>query len=294
VTIFTDDLGYRNLPGAESAPLVVVGSSFVYEGCKDYEDMWSSQLGEILGVEVANYSTVAMSLYHSNKFTDLFVRQGEHQVLVYGIGPRDLMDDASYDVSLHDRLAASGILYYMSPVNYTFRRYLTKSPAAQVYRGITRNRARTEQATTRKIVTLDNGVQLDEFGGLPNRYLGPDSIVGERLETAIALADEMGLELAVVMIPSKQSVYPEAYREAFPQRAHLPDEERQTYDEICAWLAEREIPCLNLTDDLRRAAQEGPALYFSTDGHWNTSGSRLGAERTADFLRENLPADALD
>jgi hypothetical protein len=292
VTYFTDDQGFRNQPGAEDAPLVVVGDSFVFGTCLPYEDLWTTRLGETLDTEVANYSMVGISLWHYNKYTDVLVREGDHRALIYSVFLNDLVREPSFDESLHARLATNGILYYMSPVNFTIAEFLTQSPARQVYERVITPPAGVAQPPA--TVALANGVVLQEHGGLYSQYLGPDSSVGERLETAIAYADEMDMALVVVMIPSKRSTYDQAYVEAFPASTDLPERENQAYNAICAWLVDQGTPCYNLTEDLRLAAQEGPALYFTTDGHLNALGSQVAADLIADFLRENLPDDVLD
>ncbi|MBN1123344.1 MAG: hypothetical protein JXJ17_19890 [Anaerolineae bacterium] len=292
VTYFTDSRGYRNPPGSESAPIAVVGDSYVFGVCLDYDDMWSTQIGKEMGVEAASYGVIGTSLWYYNQMTDIMVRDTDAEVLIYGVFINDLIDDSHREELLYERMAVNGILYYMSPVNYTSYLFFEKSPLTHIIDTVNGWGHRASESTAspenKNRVELDNGITLDRGGGIYSEYLTPEGIVGERLNTAQELAGEMGMTLVVVTIPSKRSIYNEEYAAAFPEDAGLPDQENEAYDTLCNWMTEQGRYCYNLTDDMREAAKESPPLCFTTDGHWNATGTQTAARLTADYLREKV------
>lgn len=54
---------------------------------------------------------------------------------------------------------------------------------------------------------------------------------------------------------------------------------------FCEYLDGHEIPCLNITQDLIRAAEEtGERLYYWLDIHWTPQGNLVAAQSVADYL----------
>jgi hypothetical protein len=47
---------------------------------------------------------------------------------------------------------------------------------------------------------------------------------------------------------------------------------------------EQKILCLDLTESLKRKANQGEKLYFRIDGHWNKEGNRVVAEEIRKYL----------
>jgi hypothetical protein len=100
------------------------------------------------------------------------------------------------------------------------------------------------------------------------------------------LCAELGVPYLVVLIPSKQAVYPE----------HLPD---AVYEQIgeesgVAQMAEflstnaTDIRFVELLTDLR-ARKTGQDLFYKTDTHWNSLGGLIGANAVSARLHEMFP-----
>jgi alginate O-acetyltransferase complex protein AlgJ len=93
-----------------------------------------------------------------------------------------------------------------------------------------------------------------------------------------------GIRLLVVVVPDKQSVYPELLPAIARGR---PDS--QVLDRVLArWRADPPVPVLDLRPDLLTAKQFGP-VYYRYDTHWTPMGTYVGAARTVAALADVLP-----
>ncbi len=104
----------------------------------------------------------------------------------------------------------------------------------------------------------------------------------DRLKAVVAGG---GGRVLVVYFPLAYSVHPEdaarwrhlGVRNIEAQRAYDAD--------FCRYVDARGVPCLNISDDLVRAAREGgERLYYWLDIHWTPAGNRVAAEAVARYL----------
>jgi hypothetical protein len=108
----------------------------------------------------------------------------------------------------------------------------------------------------------------------------------EQYETVRAGVAEHGADLRLVLVPDKQTVYPQQ----LPAWAQPGPGERPTMtDQIVAALRGRGT---NGVLDLRpvlRAAASRQQVYWRTDSHWNPAGALVAAEHVLPWLRPDQP-----
>ncbi|MBU2548338.1 MAG: hypothetical protein KKB20_08020 [Proteobacteria bacterium] len=97
--------------------------------------------------------------------------------------------------------------------------------------------------------------------------------------------ESSGARLLFVYFPLGYCVHPEDV----VRWRHLGDvdpEGQNAFDRVfCEYLnSEMNIPCLNATPDLIRAAGQGRRLYYFIDVHWTPLGNRVVARAVADYL----------
>ena len=109
----------------------------------------------------------------------------------------------------------------------------------------------------------------------------------EQYEAVRAGVGEHGAELRLVIVPDKQTVYPQQLP-AWAQPG--PGERRTMTDQIVEALRGRGT---NGVLDLRpvlRAAASRQQVYWRTDSHWNPAGALVAAEHVLPWLRPDQPA----
>jgi len=93
-----------------------------------------------------------------------------------------------------------------------------------------------------------------------------------------------GIRLLVVVVPDKQTVYPEYLPAVARGRT-----DSQVLDRVLArWRADPPVPVLDLRADLLAAKQLGQ-VYYRYDTHWTPMGTYVGAARTVAALADVLP-----
>jgi alginate O-acetyltransferase complex protein AlgJ len=97
-----------------------------------------------------------------------------------------------------------------------------------------------------------------------------------------------GIRFLVVVVPDKQTIYPERLPAVVRGR---PDP--CVLDRVLArWRADPPVPVLDLRADLLAAKQFGP-VYYRYDTHWTPMGTYVGAARTVAELADVLPGSNL-
>jgi hypothetical protein len=115
-------------------------------------------------------------------------------------------------------------------------------------------------------------------------------LLAERLDRALALADQGGYRLFFVTIPSKENTYSEILVPACGQErwSEIVSRERASYAFICDYVESKGGLCYNMTDDIRAEAEAHDQLiYYRLDGHFNAEGLRIFARLLGEYMQEN-------
>jgi alginate O-acetyltransferase complex protein AlgJ len=129
----------------------------------------------------------------------------------------------------------------------------------------------------------NDGVDIKDFAG---NYPIRSSDVDAYLAHLLARRDQYaarGARFVVVLVPNKQTVYPEDVPARFgPHRPGL-------FDAVVARLRSR--PDLDVIDlrPVLRAHRDEP-VFYNTDTHWNLNGAFWASQALVDYLRRWYPA----
>lgn len=109
----------------------------------------------------------------------------------------------------------------------------------------------------------------------------------EQFEAVRAGVGEHGAELRLVIVPDKQTVYPQ-HLPAWAQPV-APDRRTMT-DQIVEALGRRGARGVLDLRPVLRAAAARQQVYFRTDSHWNPAGALVAAEQVLPWLRPDQSA----
>jgi hypothetical protein len=109
----------------------------------------------------------------------------------------------------------------------------------------------------------------------------------ESLEAGHALADEIGAEMLLVLIPLKEEAYGNLLGDVYlPEHLAQMGESRRQLMQVCE---ERGWRCLDALPAFQQAIAEGETVYYALDFHLDASGNRLLAQMIQDIIeREGL------
>ncbi len=116
---------------------------------------------------------------------------------------------------------------------------------------------------------------------------------GEQLDSVPAIVDlrdqlaRRGIELIVMPIPVKATIYPEKLWPSYRESPHLPRNAamkkwRQT-------LERHRVRVLDITSDLLLAKRRGEAVFVPTDTHWTPRGAEIAAQKlSSEIVKLNV------
>jgi lysophospholipase L1-like esterase len=265
------DIGFRGGSIGGTAWAAAVGDSFTFGVGVDHEDTWVYRLAQLLQREVVNLGIPAQG---PPQYTRVLKR---------------------YALSLHPRVVFYG--FYFNDLDAANRFYRTKRTLIPVSRYLRQysvlynliNESRTSSAEEPTTLRGD-GVEMELGAAALQRTLERQNrnfeqrwkLTVKELDEAVRASKEANVQLVMLYLPSRWEVYWELIKSQnrLPDSLDI-DRLRRTVVEYCG---ERNIPCLDLTQALKREAQEGKQLYFRSDGHWNKEGNRIVAETLQNFL----------
>lgn len=287
--IVTDGNGFRvPAPGYEhdvvkpegAARVLLLGPSFAFGWGVDWEDTFLRRLGDRLGgdVELLNAGVPALGPVQQLAWFEARGRAYEPDLvlqLVYGslvVGPEYSegyrVDGAGYlvprDRGILPRLR--GEAKRSATVFYAWRAWSAlRSTGSDV--------ARVEGAGRPLSVS-----SLDPDDAAVGRALG----FYRELERSVT---RVGARLVVVYLPMSYTVHPEDLPRWRHHGVSDPRGDRERQREMVARLRGIGVDCVDLTDDLVRAAEEtGDRLYYPIDIHWTPLGNAVAARTVAEHL----------
>lgn len=287
-----DRRGYRNPRDLATAPVAVVGDSFVECALVQQEQTLPARLAAEFGVDVAN---LGVGGYGPQQ--ELIVLRRDalalHPKLVFWafFEGNDLIDERRFGVDAKDastvQVAKSGFP----------QRSFTKSALTFVTQLCTPRRTRDSEQARKLIGTLrvpgqSHGATL--YFSFPAHPLTADdqksfAHVTRLLEQAHAACAQAGAEFVVVFVPDKFRVYRELC-DVPPDATTRGWTPNDLPDRFAAWAASTTTRFVDLTPTLTAAAGNGALLYFIDDGHWNADGQAVAAAELARQTRALLGA----
>ncbi|PYM92494.1 MAG: hypothetical protein DME04_14905 [Candidatus Rokuibacteriota bacterium] len=296
-TMTTDGWGFRNLPYPGPFCAILIGDSFAIGGVGvgDRETL-SARLQELWDCGVYNAAGAtdpALQAPHAQRVASMARRLGLGKGLVLAEFverlptptipplPPASADDESSPPPLARRLMTLGMGWAsFSPGKILAQRVGSRLENDTVLPN--RHARRVPRATLRDghwMLFFDE--EMETY--TPERRVSAEYWIWLRRQLA-----EVDLELLVVLVPNKYTVYHDLLRDEPPQAV----EPGESLTRLTAQLRDAGVPVVNVTSVLRAGAAsavaEGIHLYFQDDTHWNAHGIDVAARAVARAWREVL------
>jgi hypothetical protein len=292
VTFAIDEFGWRSGGAPPDAPVAGIGDSFLFGLPSDEDELWMQPLSETLGVPVYNYGVLGYQMWQYNLVAEQYAMQAGHDVVFYGLSANDVRNDREEENNPALVLQRE-VEPYRNPFVFTLHDFFDESPAYKIIQVMTR-----QDAPPAEGVVLPDAEDSDLPKGLL-RVCVPwavgyspevNPLLAERLDRALALADQGGYRLFFVTIPSKENTYSEILVPACGEErwSEIVSRERASYAFICDYVESKGGLCYNMTDDIRAEAEAHDQLiYYRLDGHFNAEGLRIFARLLGEYMQEN-------
>jgi len=284
-----DRNGFRNSRDLRRAPVVLIGDSFI-DGYKvAQEEVCSSRLGEILGVDICNLGQCDYGLAQELVvLRRLAVKLRPRVVVWFFCEGNDLQLIEEYRAAVGDWEAYVGRVDGSWPRSFCcgVRNRVEQWLEAQFVPDL--DEVRRNSAPLRAEIPGDSVTMY--FGAGPH-YVSRDyeaSLLNETqdvLREAQAICDGNDIRFLVAMIPVRFRVYRDLceFAEDSPLAECEPNDTPQRLRRRCR---DARIKYLDLTLTLKAAAQEGKLVYLADDDHWSPEGHAVVAEEIAGYIRE--------
>ena len=294
--IKTSDLGQGEAGFRDTLPdqppfAVLLGDSFGFGVGVPQEEVWSERLERASGLPVVNLSQVGASSLQEARIYARYGRDLPARIVFWQFFQNDLKDNLRFaqwlqpevDIPQAARLSDQPCA---SPVHRFLKRYALSYELPLFWRRACEYAAMTPtpvyQADSLSLTfCLDHDICDEQVQA---RMLSDGwPLTRQALLETLDQTEQAGATLVVIIVPSKEQVYADQYRQAadFPA-AYDMDRLVEPLRQFCA---ETGLHCLDLTEPLRAEARQNRQLYFPVDIHWNAVGQAFVAEVVADYLR---------
>lgn len=280
----TDSLGFRNDQDFQSAPVVVIGDSFIEATTVAFDDILTSQLRRELGKPVVNLGQIWYGPQQELVVLERYALPLKPEVCVWAFFEgNDLSDFRRYE-----QMKANWPAFAASLHSFRQRAFLRNSLlAAFQLLGRPGNR--------------DSGDTIRGDCGPGERpmyfYYRSQTLSEEDQRTlvdvervfrrAFEICQQHGVQFVVAFVPTKYRVYRDfcSFSERSVYRFWQPNPLPTLMQTMLEGISS-EISYVDLTGPLVEATASGVQTYFSDDTHWTNEGNKVAAQAIAAALQQ--------
>ena len=280
----TDARGFRN-PAFENGtrlPLVAIGDSDMAGSSLSDNETYTSQLGQMLGVPVYNYSPMSPIIFLGD---DRF-RKNPPEILIWEAVERTI-NDRAYQV------------YTTIPVQSNIfipDEYREKKRIPEARPRLLTGWCQWAFHTVRWRLTGLHNPQIgyiDTNNGMLFYKKGIDLLNQTADERGLAtvvdgivriheICRRRGITLVYMPLPDKENIY----QQWLPPILRGYNNQKPFVSELVSALNARGVTTVSLYEPFLSAAKNKKLLYFEDDSHWNSDGVELAAQTTMHRLRQ--------
>jgi hypothetical protein len=283
------DVGFRDLGMKPPFDLVALGDSFTY--CDDIspEGCWLRLLGDKTGLSVGDLGVPGYSTMAQARMLERYGAPLHPRIVLMTVFANDFRDNEQFEQWLRsgsdDFPKWLGQKRQRGAVGNTLARH---SVVFRIFLAV--RRAGSLQMEKYKDGTLDLAFSFDPWWIKLSKH-AEDSAGFRLMQQALlamqAQAEQMGAQLVVLLLPTKEEVYWDIARQYVKEDVDI-DHPRAVVRAFCE---EKGLKFCDFTDGLRAEAHKGRQLYLRVSGHWNEAGHAFMAAATARCLRAQKVMD---
>jgi hypothetical protein len=300
-TVHTNRQGFRTSAAHEEYAIdkdprvfrvMLFGPSFAFGWAVNYEDTFLARLRDMLraggfgagrDIETINTGVPALGAEAHLRWYDAVGRHYRPDLAIQLIG-------GSMDVTEDDPQTVNAEGFLVPLRGSTGRRLvaIAKQSAIVFYGWVVVTRLRS---------AFDRGKPVSQIQGAGRSGIGRDAFDPQAPDLQASLrfyarlrevVERGGARLLIVYAPLSYSVHPEDVARWQHLGVRNIEGQMRFDDDFCNYLTRTGVPCLNMTADLVRAAQESKErLYYWLDIHWTPKGNRVAAETVVRYLRQH-------
>lgn len=282
------DIGFRDIGTRPPFDAIAIGDSFTF--CDDVRtrDCWVKHVGELSGLNVGTLGVSGFSTLAEARVLDRYGRRLAPKLVILAIFPNDFNDNVEFDAwtrsGTENFWQWRGEREGRGPV---FRKLADMSAIMRIVDSALRTRdSRDRFSYVFRDETLDFVFQpwwLEPMDAERRSHREQGwALMREAILDVRRITREIGAELLVVAIPTKEEVYWERVRDQLPNREAL--EIDRPFGPLFSFCADEAIACCDTTPALRERAGVGEQLYLRISSHWNDRGNRVAAEAVSRCL----------
>ena len=289
VLVAADSSGFRNDINFERQRIVALGDSFTFGDQVDIRARWSSLLGGRMREDVYNAGAALSGPAQQRILLQRLLRQKPQQprlILWMIYSGNDISDTLAFNsrtgVETREERNESDHAFFRFALKNSYALRLGYVVTRFVNRGISQRGAQGRRFHV-------NGGDF-QFFPVDEQFLASESFraglrgIQDAILSLSAETRRIGATLVVLYAPSKEEAF-----EGLLRRDHqiAPGSILRFDEPLGEFCSANQIPFLNLREDFRQATEQGAALYFQRDGHWNKEGHSLASDKIFDFLEQN-------
>ena len=283
------DIGFRDLGMKPPFDIVAFGNSFTY--CDDIspEGCWLRLLGDTTGLSVGDLGVSGYSTLAQARLLERYGPPLRPRVVLVTVFANDFRNNEQFDRWL--RSGSDDFPRWLAqkrrkgPVGDTLARH---SVVLRIF--LAARRASSRQMEKYKDGTLDLAFSFDPWWIKLTKH-AEDSpgfrLMQQALLAMEAQAEQMGAQLVVLLLPTKEEVYWDIARQYVKEDVDI-DHPRAVVRAFCE---KKGLKFCDFTDGLRAEARKGRQLYLRVSGHWNEAGHAFMAAATERCLRAQKVLD---
>lgn len=276
------DIGFRDIGTTPPFDAIAIGDSFTF--CDDVrtEDCWVKHVGELSGLNIATLGVSGFSTLAEARVLDRYGRKLDPELVILAIFPNDFNDNVEFDEwtrsDTDNFWEWRGQREGRGPL---FRKLADMSAIMRIVDSALRTRDSGDRFNYAyrddevDIVFQPWWLEPMDAERRSHREEGW-RLMREAILDVRRITREIGAELLVVAIPTKEEVYWELVRDELPNREALQID--RPFGDLFAFCIDESIACCDTTPALHREAMQGEQLYLRISSHWNGLGNRIAAQ----------------
>lgn len=285
-------IGFRDTGPITPTYAVAMGDSFTWGTYVEADQTWPEQLQAELGAPVLNFGVLGYGPIQYRLLTEKDALPLRPKVVLWGFFTgNDFVNSADYEAWEEAGKTSTGLTQVQTGWPDFLSRHLRLYELVKfmLHAGIYYQRLTSPEVVA---VPAAGGSDWAFYPDILERQADshqPEvargwSLTQQALLQTQADVEAAGVQLVIVLIPSKELIYWDMLRQrlANPAAYDLAEPIRT----LLTFCQAQKLHCLDLAPAFSDHAKAGEELYFRQDAHWNAAGHHLAAQLIAGYLKQ--------